>query len=780
MRHREYLIIALISLTLIPLELVWTRIFSAEFFYTFAFLILSLAILGLGLGALSLRLVRRLSNLRHIGLYLALAGIATVVGPILVFGLGLDFSQLFSSWAMRGKLVLTILILMSAFFFGGMVLALLFKEYHKQISRLYMADLLGAGAGVIVAIVAMNSFGTPAATFLIALPILIASLLMSSGILRVLPIAIAASLILLCPRAENLLEAEREERAPVIYKHWDAMSKIKLYDYGQGRGLNVDNIANSPVHFFDGDWSTTRPGEIAWGINVSYLIRQFDSCVFLSLGAGGGSDVLQALAEGAKEVHAVEINPHINYMMTHDDTRGYTLPSPDSAADGASTPGDSSAAGQTAAPRIVSVAEFSGRIYSDPRVKVVTDDARAYVRKFENKFDVIFSLSSNTWAALSSGAFALAENYLFTTEAFKDYWRALTPNGFMMMEHQMYTPRLVSEVKTALKELGVADPLAHFAIYDLPKMRRKVTLLSKQPLTDSLRYYALGALTPEKFSDIHLQYPPANDSVANSLIVKIVERGWEVMADSAPVNISPVHDDRPFVAQMGLWRNFNSEKMSKIGTIADMYGYPVSKLILLIILATVVVLILPLNLLPYLKQGARLRAAPWLYFFCIGVAFMGVEVILMQKYSLLVGTSLYSVSTILLTLLVASGIGSRLSERIDYRVVFACIIGWLVLDALVFRHLIYALGGLSLPLRMIATAVLVAPLGFFMGMPFPLATARVGELVDWGFAVNGAASVLGSIIILLIAISWGFTVALLFAALVYAAAFALMRLRTAW
>jgi hypothetical protein len=790
MKHREYVIIALISLTLIPLELVWTRIFSAEFFYTFAFLILSLAILGLGLGGLALRFFDKLNNTRFIGSYLAFAGLATIVGPILVFMLGLDFAQLFSSWLMRGKLVLTVLILMSAFFFGGMALALLFKEYHKQMSRLYMADLLAAGVGVIVAILAMNMFGTPVASFLVALPILVASLLACSGKVRIFPATIVLLLVGLCPFAERFLEADRKEPAPVIYTHWDAMSKIKVYDYDGGRGLNIDNVANSPIYSFDGNWADTKPGEQQWGINVSYLIGQFDSCVFLSLGAGGGSDVLQALVEGAKEVHAVEINPHINYMMTHDDPSGFVLlpPKDDSASSSQETPdstksdttADSTSAVAKTVARVISTAEYSGHIYNDPRVKVITEDGRAYVRRFKNKFDVIFSLSSNTWAALSSGAFALAENYLFTTEAFKDYWQSLTPSGFMVMEHQMYTPRLVSEVINALEELSVADPRSHFAVYDLSKIRRKVTLISKRPLTDELRYRALGVLTPEKFADIHLQYPPANDSVKNSLLVKIIDRGWQVMADSAPVNISPVVDDRPFVAQMGLWRNFNIEKMQKGGSIADMYGFPVSKLIMLIILATTIILILPLNLLPYFRSERHMRPVPWLYFFSIGFAFMGVEIILMQKYSLLIGSSLYSVVTVLLTLLVSSGIGSRFSEKFSSTTVFICIIGWLLLDAYVFRHLIYAVSDVALPLRMAITAVLVIPLGFFMGMPFPMGTAKVGELIDWGFAVNGAASVLGSIVILLAALTWGFTAALTLAAVMYGVAFALMKINSAW
>ncbi len=775
MQIRNYSVVALISLTLIPLELTWTRIFSAEFFYAFAFLVLSLAILGLGLGALALRLIERLNNPRRLGLYLALAGLCALAGPIVVFKLGMDFSLVFASWAMRGKLVLTVLLLMSAYFFGGLALATVFKRNNRQIPRLYMADLLGAGAGVVIAILAMDKFGTPEATILIALPILLASLVVSAGFTRLVPIAIGVSVFILQPKAAGLLEMPREERAPVIYKHWDAMAKLKLYDYGpDARGINIDNVANSPVYHFDGNWDDAKPGETEWSINVSYLIRQFDSCTFLSLGSGGGSDVLQALVEGATEVHAAEINRHINDMMMHGDPDGYLPSAPDTAMV------DSTGAPDTTGPAIVTLPEFSGRIYEDPRVTVATEDARAYVRRFHNKFDVIYSLSSNTWAALSSGAFALAENYLFTTEAFEDYWTALSDSGFLMMEHQVYMPRLVSEVKDALGARGVENPGDHFAVYDLPKMHRNIVLISKRPLTDSLRYYALGALTPEKFDRIHLLYPPANDSLADNLINRIVTNGWRAEADSAVVDISPVTDDRPFVAQLGLWRNLGGEKLDKVSPYAEFYGFPLSRLIIIIILAVVVVLILPLNLLPYLKKGPRLRTAPWLYFFCIGVAFMAVETVLIQKYGLLIGPSLYSIVTILLTLLVASGIGSRFARVIGDTTAFVMIVIWLLLDAFVFRHVMYAAGGLGLFPRMAITAALLFPLGFFMGMPFPKGALRVGELIDWGFAVNGAASVLGSILVLLVAFAWGFTTALTLAAVTYFAAFLLMRAKRAW
>ncbi len=778
MKKSILLVVGLISLTLIPLELTWTRILSAEFFYTFAFLVLSVAILGLGLGGLALRLFAWLNRPQHIGLYLCLTAIFAVLGPMLVFAIAPDFSSLFSSWSTLGKLCLTVLILMSAYFFGGLALALIFKQHHAAMPQLYMADLLGAGLGVLAVILTMNACGTLPTSVLVALPALVAALVVSRGVWKVAPLVLAVLVVILAPSSDSWLGLQRTERAPVIFTHWDAMSKIKVYDYGpDSRGINIDNVANTPVYRFDGNWADVHPDSVEWPIDVSYLIKQFDSCVFLSLGSGGGSDVFQALVEGASEIHAVEVNGYINQMMLVADTSGYSrpqAPQPDS-----SDVGDS-AVTIAEVPPLMSVAEFSGFIFKDPRVKVVTEDARAYVRRFERKFDVIYSLSSNSWAALASGSFALAENYLFTTEAFIDYWRALSDSGFMMMEHQVYAPRLVSEVIEALNHVGVASPLDHFAVYNLPQMRRVMLLLSKRPLSDTLRNFAFGELTPERFGQIHLIHPPANDSVANHLIARIIAHGWRSVADTAVIDVSPVTDNRPFVAQMGLWRNFTSEKRAKVSPYAEFSGFPMSSAILLMVLAVTVVIAIPLNLIPFFRSGPRLRAAPWLYFFCIGIAFMAVEIVLIQQYSLLIGPSLYSVATVLLTLLIASGLGSRLVKTFDDRTIFSWIAVWLVLDAVFFGLLAGWAGGWTLFVRVIVSALLVFPVGFFMGMPFPKAALRVGPLIDWGFAVNGAASVLGSVLVLFVSFSWGFSVALLLAAVVYLIAFMLLSSKQAW
>jgi hypothetical protein len=744
LQSRNSWLVTLISLTLISLELAWTRVFSAEFFYSFAFLILSCAVLGLGLGALAVRLIPGFSHEKALPWLLLVTAGATVAGPPAAFKVGVDYSLLFTSWAMVGKFLLTALILSSSYFFGGAALSQLFRRGHLELPRLYMADLIGGGLGVVLAVAAMNLFGTPVAVFYCGLPALLAAGLTLPRGAKVLTLAVLAAMVFLGGQADTLLHKQRQERGPVGYTHWDAVAKVKIYEFSEEyHGLEIDNAANSPVHGFDGDFSLPDTLAPIFGIDVRHLIERFDGGTFLSLGAGGGGDVLQALLYGAGEVHAVEVVPHINYLMTE----GH-------------------------------LAAFSGHIYHDPRVTVATEDARSYVRRYENKFDLIYSLSSNTFAALASGSFAMAENYLFTREAFKDYWRALTQDGFLSMEHQFYMPRLTSEVMQALTELGVSDPAAHFAIYNLPEMRRKLLLLSKRPLTEEILQTAYWPLTPENHEQIHLLYPAAPEDRDN-IYQRIVDEGWKTVAPDVPIDISPCDDNRPYTAQLGLWKNFDFKALQQVSPY-EFRGFPLAKLLVLVILAVSLVLIVPLNLLPYLKGGPQLKAGPWLYFFLLGMGFMMVEVVLIQQFTLLIGPSVYSLITILTTLLIFSGLGSGTSASFGDRAPFLVIVGWLVVDILAFPWVATTFGGLTLIPRMAVAAFLIAPLGFFMGMPFPKGGRRVGDLIDWGFAVNGTASVIGATLIILVSFLTGFRVALLLGGLVYLLAGALLSRKSAW
>lgn len=747
--HRVLLAIGLVSLSLVASEMVWTRIFSAELFYTFAFLTLSMAVMGLGLGALSLRFFPRLQQAAA-GM-LVISAIFAAAGPVAVIALGLEFTQLLFSAGMLGRFLLAVTLLGLPYFCVGVALAALFKQYVEHMDYLYMGDLLGAGLGVLAAIVAMNTLGTPAAVFLVPVPTLIAAGLLGGARMRFVALMLCVLSIGALPWADGLLEGNREERAPVIYKHWDAMAKIKVYDYGaEARGINIDNVANTPIIAFDGDWQALaeEPGD--WDINVGNLVGRFDKATFLSLGAGGGADVMQALNHGAAEIHAVEVNPHINHMLLEGDPDGYLE--------------ITDASGQLQ--KFVTSDVFSGHLYQNPGVRVVSEDARTYVRRFHDHFNVIYSLSSNTFSALGSGSFAFAENYLFTVEAFKDYWDSLTDDGFLVIEHQFYMPRLISDVMVALTEMGIEEPGAHLAVYKIPNLRRHVMMLSKTVLNDELRQTGLGELNTEGRAMKQLVYPlPAG--AEDNLINQIVTQGWENIAPTAEVDVSPTRDDLPFVAQMGLLRNFELEKLKSVHPIGDVFGFPLSKSILALIVVVVLAIVVPLNLLPYLVSKQKLPFNDWAYFFTIGLAFMIIEIILIQKYTLVIGASIYSIATVLLTLLIASGVGARFARNFNNVVPFLVIVVWMVLLLMLDDALLATTYDLSMPMRALSIALLVFPLGFFMGMPFVKGAWRVGELIDWGFAVNGAASVLGATLAIVLAFNIGYANTLLVAVALY-------------
>jgi len=734
-RRNDFLIIALASASLVALEIAWTRILSAEFFYTFAFLILSLAILGLGLGGLALRLFPGLARPDRLGIHFLAAATLALAGPPAVLHLGLDIAKIFGAWAMAWRALAALALLGSAFFAGGMGVALLFRTRFRDMPGLYRADLAGAGLGALGIVLLMNAVETPRATVLLVLPLAAAAFLAGGRRVKAAALAVTAAALALLAPAPRFMARPRKELAPVVHRHWDATSLLKVNAFEDGfLNLNIDNAANTPLALFDGNWEAFRAQPFPALMDPKPLMDAMGgSCRFLSIGAGGGRDALLALRNGAAEVHAVEVNPYINRLLL---------------------PGGR-------------YFEATGRMYADPRVKVVTEDARTYVRRNPGRFDLAFSLSSNSFAALASGAFAMSENYVFTTEAMRDYVRALSPRGFLIMEHQFYMPRIVSEALDGLRACGVERPERHIAVYAIPQGRypRQVIVVGRQPLTpEQIRrpFLNLDAGDPKV---MHRLYPDP-DPAARAPIDRIVREGWRKVDAASPTDLSPATDDRPFIAVQGRLRNLDLKGLRNLTTF-EIQGFPLAKVMALAVLAVALLLVLPLNALPWLRRGPRLGWAGWWYFFAIGFAYMAVEVVLIQKYTRFIGASAHTVAAILFALLAGSALGAQAAPRFRDRTPFLGILGWLALDAVLAGPIMDRLAFLPMALRAASAVAMLGPLAFFMGMPFPKGTAKVGECVDWGFAVNGAASVAGSAAVLLVAFQWGFTAALALGGLVY-------------
>lgn len=234
--------------------------------------------------------------------------------------------------------------------------------------------------------------------------------------------------------------------------------------------------------------------------------------------------------------------------------------------------------------------------------------------------------------------------------------------------------------------------------------------------------------------------------------------------------VSPVTDERPFF--------FQFFKLEKLGPTYESMGkkwqpFVEGGYMIPIIFLQALVLSLIFILLPLRRIGKYPRKKGILiYFLCLGIGFMFIEITLIQKFILFLGHPVYAVSAVLFSLLLFAGLGSFYSERLKSPIKVIPALSLLIILYLMILPQIFNLFlGHEIMIRYLISLITIAPLGFLMGIPFPLGvriTKKIHPvLIPWAWAVNGCASVLGSILAIMIALSWGFSIVLVLASVVY-------------
>ena len=487
---------------------------------------------------------------------------------------------------------------------------------------------------------------------------------------------------------------------------------------------------------------------------------------------GGGLDVLTALRNGAESVTAVVSNPLVV-----------------------------EAVGER-------FAEHAAGVLGRPGVKVVDEGARSYLRRTDERFDVIQVSLADSFRPVLAGAYGVSENYLYTVEAFESYYRRLAPGGFLSVTRWAQTPpsegvRVVSVAVEALELVGVV-PADHMAVI---RSLQTITLIVKRgPLddadieavrgfADSLQYdlvYHPGIAAPDlnRFS-VH-PTPAYHDTVAAILD----SSAREELYDGYRHDISPVSDDRPFYFHLFRWSQ-TPEILGSLGRTFQPFGGAGFLIVLgslvVAVAAAGVFILLPL-LLRHNRQGrlgvsegqsvtpalsrspSPARLWPFVYFAGLGLGFLWVEIPLLQRFILYLDQPTYAFATVLFGVLVWSGVGSLASDRLQVSMAAAVsvVAGLSVLYAFGLPLLFDATLGLPLAGRLALSVALLAPLGMAMGVPFPRAIRTLGEqgpaLVPWAWAVNGSTSVVSAILATVLALSFGFTWVILGGAAAYMAA----------
>jgi len=775
----------LISFSLLAFEITLTRLLSVALSYHYVFVVVSLALLGLGTGGIFVYLFRRQRSSRH-GRFGSLG-----IFPSL-FSLSIPFSvMLITRIAYIDNILLYCLVLFIPFFLAGVFLAEVFCTFPALSSRIYGADLIGAAAGSLGVILILNSLGGINSSFLLALVASIAALLIATTVpgrnIKGVTISIISLVIVLVLLGVNLFgsylpdvpvgtnpakeirHALHGSSSPgeIIETKWSAFGRTDLVafsDDSEMMDIFIDGAAGMLMYRFNGDFD--NPDSTIDGLKTDFsgyfpflFLQEEERNNALIIGPGGGRDILLALMGGVGEVTAVEVNRELVDIV-----REY--------------------------------AWYNGGIFTDlDNVTVIVDEGRNFLKRQKEKYDIIMLTLPVTQSSRGLEGYALTENFLFTTDSIHDYLEHLTDEGrLIVVAHDPYEIlRLLSISLAALNERGVDNKAAMEQIYIVGAHMYPVFVLKKTPFESTemesihqsihqlgydptLSYVPgirQGSCTPHmeevRFDECGMLSPP----------VTAISRGeigfddLESILKEDGLDISPVTDNSPFFYKF------------RKGT-----PQPVSQVFWAAIVMILLVVLVPSL---YWKKRSSQREThsrdkrtfskyPFRFvvlFLMLGAGFMLAEISLIQRLVLFLGQPVLSLAVLLFSLLVGAGIGSLYSGRFTSDKIIkviaivsisivAVLVSYTFLLPLIFNQLL----GLSLAIRLLATVVILTPLGFLMGFPFPLGLRllkemRMEDYIPWMWGINGISSVLGSAMAIVIAISFGFTEALLIAAACY-------------
>ena len=710
---RIYLGVFLIALSGLMFEIGLTRIFSATIWYHFAFVAISVALLGWGLGGFALHLLRE-----RLAFSVEKAAVLTLLYAVAIpLGLWLMVQFPFH----RDRLPLYFAVSLVPFLLAGAALSMLFTLARANAGRLYFADLLGASLGALAVTGLLSWLGGEGAVLAVTVAPLVAAACLWP---RLGTVSVAGALLVVGAVALNEQSGFfKIKSAPTkgLYRHmaanpgarivltgWNSYSRIDAVSGLDSLArLYIDSDAWTNLHRWDGKVESLQ-AQRAWHRARAFTL--FEQPDVLVIGPGGGSDLLVALGSGAKKVTAVEMNPLMLRFV-----RSY----------GAE----------------------AGNLYDHALIETHLSEGRNFLARTERRFDVIFLGFVDSWAAVASGGLSLAENYLYTTDAFRAYYEHLTPAGVLaIMRWDSDIPRLVAN---AVALLGAEQAAQRVVVLlerrgdreDPPQM---TFMLRRRPFTPAETEQILAwsearpVILPGRVAE-----PPYDGLLSGRKTLA----QYEAEADKL---VGPVFDDRPFYfAQFKPW-GVPQVMVRQIGLIVLPMG---------IVLALLLVIGRPRG------GGGGAYAGSLAYFACLGLGFIMVELCLLQDLTLLLGHPIFTLSILLFTLLAAGGLGASQSARFDRRRVCVVVAVLGALYAVTLPQIVPVLLPLGLSARIAIAVALVAPLGFAMGMPFPAGLSRVGQgpfpAAPFYWGLNGVLSVVGSVGTMALAVNAGFRIAML-------------------
>jgi hypothetical protein len=757
-----YLAVALTTLATLVLELSLTRLFSVVFYYHFAFLAISIALFGLGAGGVLSYLLKGGPGKSYSKLGVLSTINAAAVPAALVFLLTRD-KQIDNV-----TLGLVYFACAIPFIISGAVVASAIAQTIERVERVYFFDLIGAAGGCLLLVPFLNTLGGP--NTLIAAGVLFAAAGAIwfhiegriQGRAASVLLALALTSLVVLNFKEPVVEVKTAKGMDLpreIFTKWNSFSRIGLNP--ENNWIVIDADASTAIANYDFDRLSPEDRQtlLSQGPGLVYRIRPGGKT--LVIGAGGGYDVARALASGSREVTAVEINRIIAHTIMRE-----RFP------------------------------HLSRRLYFRPEIRLVIEDGRSFVRRDQEKYQVLQATLVDTWASTAAGAFALTENNLYTVEAFRDYLERLTGDGMLSFTRWGFDPpreslRLLALAREALAQLGENEPWRHVIVARENASQihewgaTDTVIISRKPFAAFEQSRLIEAVRAAQLTPVYLPGFGNNSEFGRLL----TSPDPALFYGHYRYDVSPVTDNRPFFF-------YTVQPRDLIGFLqnADEHSadYKVNRAVPLLfglvgisVIATLITLALPpLLLRTQIPAEAGMRRF-LLYFVAIGAGYILVQVALIQKFVLFLGQPAYALTVIIFSMLVSSGFGSFSSKRLvagsgqRWMRALAAIAALVALLSLTAGPVTTAGVGWPLWIKAPVSVLLILPAGFVMGVPFPTGLAylekRQPAAVRWAWSLNAASSVMGSACAIFFALYLGLQQTLLLGGALYLAALLVVR-----
>ena len=768
-----------LSAAVLLFQLTLTRIYSVSQGYHFAFLAVSLGLLGFGASGTALfvapGLLKRFRE--KLLVWGALLFVLTTLGSFwLINVVPFDAYRLIVDRIMVLNMAVFYLAQVVPFFFAGLTIGGAISLDPRRAGSLYGAGLVGSGFGSLLALGGPAALGPAYALGLVLTlgTVAWAAFALEGKSLRAIRRVALGVLVLLvigwlAPHAietrmspyKTLAQVLRQQGSDLVLTEWNAFSRVDVVDsdaFHQAPGLSVtyeESLPRQTVLTIDGDRLTTlsasAPADATFTefLPTAVAYSLVEDPRVLVVEPGGGLDVLTALHHGASRVTTLFGNRlEAGLLEGRLDTA-------------------------------------SGRVFSDARVDVVAENPRGYLARQDDEFDVIVLSLRDAFRPITSGAYSLQESHEYTLEAFGEYLEHLAPGGVLMATRWVQTPpseelRVAATMLQALEERG-AHPL-HDKVAAVRTLQTLTMLAKPDAFSANEAEVVLDFVRTRRMDVSYL--PGLEVDETNRVFILPVEHYYDGLLqmmdpdardrflEEQRFEVAPTTDGRPFFFHFFRWSQV-PDVLSNLGTQWQPFGgagflVVIGFLIVSAVISAVLILV-PLIIARGARDGdgasgdSASGLAALAYFFSLGLAFLWIELPLMQRFILLLAHPVYSFGVVLFAILVFSGLGSILSPRLgaNRRWAILALAALAVIYAVISGPLVEAVLGLPLAVRMVLAVVMIAPLALLMGVPFPSGILalerRQPRLIPWAWGANGYASVLASGLAALMALSWGFS-----------------------